>query len=60
MAAGIQKGDVIVGCGKTDILHMAGLLVQLEKTEPGQTINLRIQRRNGGTYEEIRVPVTTR
>lgn len=60
MAAGIQKGDVIVGCGRTDILHMAGLLVQLEKTEPGQTINLRIQRRNGGNYEEIKVPVTTR
>lgn len=59
MAAGIQKGDVIVGCGKTDILHMAGLIVQLEQTEPGQTVTLRIQRRKGEGYEEIRVPVTT-
>ena len=59
MAAGIQKGDVIVGLGKTDILHMAGLIVQLEQIEPGQNINLRIMRRNGGSFEEIRVPVTT-
>ena len=59
MAAGIQKGDVIVGCGKAEILHMAGLIVQLEQTEPGQNITLRIQRRKGDSFEEIRVPVTT-
>lgn len=59
MDAGIQKGDIIVGCGKTEILHMAGLIVQLEQTEPGQNISLRIQRRKGDSFEEIRVPVTT-
>lgn len=59
MAAGIQKGDVITGFGKNDILHMAGLIVQLEETEPGQNINLRIMRRNGGSFEEIKVNVTT-
>lgn len=59
MDAGIQKGDIIVGCGKTEILHMAGLIVQLEQTEPGQNISLRIQRRKGDSFEEIRVPITT-
>lgn len=59
MAAGIQKGDVITGFGNNDILHMAGLIVKLEETEPGQSINLRIMRRNGGSFEEIKVTVTT-
>ena len=60
MAAGIQKGDVITGFDKNDILHMAGLIVKLEETEPGQNVNLRIMRRNGGSFEEIKVNVTTR
>ena len=60
MAAGIQKGDVITGFGKNDIFHMAGLIVQLEETEPGQNVNLRIMRRNGESFEEIKVNVTTR
>ena len=59
MAAGIQKGDVITGFDKNDILHMAGLIVKLEETEPGQNVNLRIMRRNGGSFEEIKVNVTT-
>lgn len=59
MAAGIQKGDVITGFEKNDILHMAGLIVNLEETEPGQSVNLRIMRRNGGSFEEIKVNVTT-
>lgn len=60
MAAGIQKGDVITGFDKNDILHMAGLIVKLEETEPGQNVNLRIMRRNGESFEEIKVNVTTR
>ena len=60
MAAGIQKGDVITGFGKNAIFHMAGLIVQLEETEPGQNVNLRIMRRNGESFEEIKVNVTTR
>lgn len=59
MAAGIQKGDIITGFGKTEILHMAGLIVQLENMEPGQTVTLHIMRRNGGTFEEIPVHVST-
>ena len=60
MAAGIQKGDVITGFGKTEILHMAGLIMQLESTEPGQTVTLHILRRNGDTFEEVQVQVSTR
>ena len=60
MAAGIQKGDVIVGCGKEEILRMAGLILQLEEIEPGQNITLRIQRRKGDQFEEMKLPVTTR
>ena len=59
MAAGIQKGDVITGFGDTDIFHMAGMILQLQQTEPGQTISLRIMRRNGESFEEIKVSVTT-
>ena len=58
MAAGIQKGDVITGVGKNDILTMAGLTIQLTQTEPGETVTLRIMRRNGGSFEEIKVSVT--
>ncbi|MBE6000934.1 MAG: serine protease [Sarcina sp.] len=58
MAAGIQKGDVITGFGKTEILHMAGLIVQLENAEPGQNVILHIMRRNGGSFEEVQVPVS--
>lgn len=59
MAAGIQKGDIIVGCGDTDISYFAGLIARLESTEPGETITLRIMRRNGSAFEEVKVPVTT-
>lgn len=59
MAAGIQKGDVITGFGNDDILHMSGLIVKLRETEPGQNVNLRIRRRNGEEFEEIKVNVTT-
>lgn len=58
MAAGIQKGDVITGFGNDDILHMAGLIVKLEMTEPGQNVTLRIKRRNGANFEEVKVNVT--
>jgi C-terminal processing protease CtpA/Prc len=58
MAAGIQKGDVITGFGNDDILHMAGLIVKLEMTEPGQNVTLRIKRRNGASFEEVKVNVT--
>lgn len=59
MAAGIQKGDVIVGCGDTDISYFAGLIAKLENTEPGEVITLRIMRRNGDDFEEISVLVNT-
>jgi S1-C subfamily serine protease len=59
MAAGIQKGDIITGFGKNDILSMSGLSVQLVQTEPGQVVNLRIMRRNGENFEEINVAVST-
>lgn len=59
MAAGIQKGDVITGFGKADILYMSNLIAQLEQTDPGSNITLEIMRRNGDAYEEIKVPVTT-
>ena len=59
MAAGIQKGDIITGFGKNDILSMSGLSVQLVQTEPGQVVNLRIMRRNGDNFEEINVAVST-
>ena len=58
MDAGIQKGDVIVGFGKADILHMAGLVVQLETAEPGQDAILRIYRQNGENFEEVKMIVS--
>ena len=37
---------------------MAGLIVQLENAEPGQNVILHIMRRNGGSFEEVQVPVS--
>jgi hypothetical protein len=37
---------------------MAGLIVKLEMTEPGQNVTLRIKRRNGANFEEVKVNVT--
>lgn len=59
MAAGIQKGDIIVGYDDTEILHMAGLITKLEDTEPGENIILHIMRRKGGEFDDISVNVTT-
>jgi S1-C subfamily serine protease len=59
MAAGIQKGDIIVGCDGTNIQSFAGLIAKLEGTDPGDTILLHIMRRNGDAFEEIKVPVAT-
>ncbi|MDO5132203.1 MAG: S1C family serine protease [Eubacteriales bacterium] len=58
MAAGLQKGDIITGFDKTEIFHMAGLIVQLEGAEPDQNVTLRIMRQSGGSFEEVKVPVT--
>ena len=59
MAAGIQKGDVIVGYGSKEIDNMAGLIMSLEDTDPGQNIALHIMRRKGGEFESINVNVAT-
>ena len=59
MAAGIQKGDVITGFDKEKIAGMADLITQLSGTEPGQNATLVIQRRNGGEFEEMKIPVLT-
>ena len=59
MAAGIQKGDVIVGYGSKEIYNMAGLIMSLEDTDPGQNIALHIMRRKGGEFESINVNVAT-
>jgi len=59
MAAGIQKGDVITGFDKEKISGMADLITQLSGTEPGQNATLVIQRRNGGEFEEMKIPVLT-
>ena len=59
MAAGIQKGDVIVGYGSKEIYNMAGLIMSLEDTNPGQNIALHIMRRKGGEFESINVNVAT-
>ena len=59
MAAGIQKGDVIVGYGSKEIYNMAGLIMSLEDTDPGQNIALHIMRRKGVEFESINVNVAT-
>lgn len=59
MAAGIQKGDVIVGYGDKPITHMAGLITNLEETESGQSVTLHIMRRKGEDFDSIDVDVTT-
>ena len=56
-AAGILKGDIIVGFEGNEISLMQDLVEYLEYYEAGETVNITVQRGNAGYYEEVKLQV---
>lgn len=51
--SGIQSGDVITQINGTEINNMESFMVQLEKNNPGDNVNVTIKRRGREDYKEI-------
>lgn len=51
--SGIQSGDVITQINGTGINNMESLMIQLEKSNPGDNVNVTIKRRGREDYKEI-------
>lgn len=51
--SGIQSGDVITQINGTEINNMESLMMQLEKNNPGDNVNVTIKRRGREDYKEI-------
>lgn len=51
--SGIQSGDVITRINGTEINNMESFMVQLEKNNPGDNVNVTIKRRGREDYKEI-------
>lgn len=51
--SGIQSGDVITRINGTEINNMESLMIQLEKNNPGDNVNVTIKRRGREDYKEI-------
>ncbi len=51
--SGIQSGDVITQINGTGINNMESLMIQLEKNNPGDNVNVTIKRRGREDYKEI-------
>lgn len=51
--SGIQSGDVITQINGTGINNMESFMIQLEKSNPGDNVNVTIKRRGRGDYKEI-------
>lgn len=51
--SGIQSGDVITQINGTGINNMERLMIQLEKSNPGDNVNVTIKRRGREDYKEI-------
>lgn len=51
--SGIQSGDVITQINGTGINNMESLMIQLEKSNPGDNVNVTIKSRGREDYKEI-------
>ena len=51
--SGIQSGDVITRINGTEINNMESFMMQLEKNNPGDNVNVTIKRRGREDYKEI-------
>lgn len=51
--SGIQSGDVITQINGTEINNMESFMMQLEKNNPGDNVNVTIKRRGRADYKEI-------
>lgn len=51
--SGIQSGDVITRINGTGINNMESFMIQLEKSNPGDNVNVTIKRRGREDYKEI-------
>lgn len=51
--SGIQSGDVITRINGTEINNMESFMIQLEKNNPGDNVNVTIKRRGREDYKEI-------
>lgn len=51
--SGIQSGDVITRINGTEINNMESFMLQLEKNNPGDNVNVTIKRRGREDYKEI-------
>ena len=51
--SGIQSGDVITRINGTEINNMESFMIQLEKSNPGDNVNVTIKRRGREDYKEI-------
>ena len=51
--SGIQSGDVITQINGTEINNMESFMMQLEKNNPGDIVNVTIKRRGREDYKEI-------
>lgn len=51
--SGIQSGDVITRINGTEINNMESFMLQLEKNNPGDNVNVNIKRRGREDYKEI-------
>ena len=51
--SGIQSGDVITQINGTEINNMESFMLQLEKNNPGDNVNVTIKRRGREDYKEI-------
>ena len=51
--SGIQSGDVITQINGTEINNMESFMMQLEKNNPGDNVNVTIKRRGRVDYKEI-------
>jgi len=56
--AGIKRGDIIVKIGDTPVTTITELQEELLYYEENTTVDVIINRSNGGEYEEIKLEVT--
>ncbi len=58
LAAGIQRGDVIVGMDESVIANFAGFTTSLRSKEPGETVTVVVARLVQDTYKEMEIEIT--
>jgi len=55
--AGLQSGDILTGLGTTEIFSFSDLTLALEKSEPGEVVDVTIMRSGRDGYREMRYSV---